>query len=231
MNEGITGEEMFSTKTFAKSDRQIQLDVIAEIERDWRFVPAEVGVEVDNGIVTLTGTVSSYLKVGEAADISARVTGVKGVANGLTVRLPGSTQQDDTKLAQSVRNALVWDEVAPDDRIETIIRNGVVTLKGTVDYWYQRKSAVDVIKRIAGVAGVNDHIVIAPPARRDQDLFSEVRAALVRRLPLEHIDVTVEGSIVTLMGTVTNYTTRREAEHVAWRTTGVKDVTNKITVV
>lgn len=222
---------MISMKTFAKSDRQVQLDVIAEIERDWRFKPAEVGVEVDNGIVTLTGTVSSYLKMGEAADIAARVTGVKGVANELTVQLPGATRHDDTKLAQSVRSALIWDEVAPDTRIETIVRNGIVTLKGTVDYWYQRKSAVDVVKRLAGVTGVNDHIVIAPPARQDQELFSEVRAALVRRLPLEHIDVTVDGGVVTLMGTVTSYTTRRDAEDVAWWTTGVKDVTNKITVV
>lgn len=221
---------MLSTKRFTKSDRQIQLDVIAEIERDWRFRPAEVGVEVDQGIVTLTGTVSSYLKLGEAADIAARVMGVKGVANDLTVKLTGAVH-DDTKIAQSVRSALVWDEVAPDDKIEAIVRNGVVTLKGTVDYWYQRKSAVDVVKRIAGVTGVNDHIVIAPPTRQDQDIFHEVRAALVRRLPMEHIDVTVDGGVVTLMGTVTSYVTRREAETVAWWTTGVKDVTNKIIVV
>lgn len=216
--------------TLSKTDHHIQMDVIAEIERDWRFQPAEIGVEVDDGIVTLTGTVSSYLKVGEAADIAARVPGVKDVANNLTVRLPGDIFQDDTKIAQAVRTALVWDSVVPEQRIDSIVRNGVVTLRGTVDYWYQRKSAVDVTKRITGVTGVNDHITIVPPARAPEHLYDELRASLARRLPLEKIEVIVDGGIVTLMGRVPSYRLRGEAEDVAWSTTGVRGVTNKIAV-
>jgi osmotically-inducible protein OsmY len=221
---------MTLTKTFAKTDHEIQLDVIAEIERDWRFRPAEVGIEVDDGIVTLTGTVSSFLKVGEAAEIAARVSGVKGVANKLTVTLPGLYVQDDTKIAQAVRNALLWDTVVPEERIESIVRNGVVTLKGTVDYWYQWKSAVDVVKRISGVMGVNDHVGIAPPLRNDAHLHDEIKAALGRRLPLEKFDVTVNDGYVTVMGSVPSYRIRREAEDIAWWTTGVKGVTNRIEV-
>ena len=58
---------MVLTKTAPKTDKQIQLDVLADIARDFRFKPAEIGVEVDAGIVTLTGTVSSYPKLGLAA--------------------------------------------------------------------------------------------------------------------------------------------------------------------
>jgi osmotically-inducible protein OsmY len=212
------------------SDHDLQLEVIAEIERDWRFAPAELGVEVDKGIVTLTGTVSSYLKVGEAAEIAARIPGVRGVANKLTVKLTGNLFTDDTKIAEAVRTALTWDSVVPEERIEIVVRNGVVTLTGMVEYWYQRKSAVDVVKRLSGVTNVNDHIIVAPQARSDEVLFSEIKASLTRRLPLEDIDVTVDHGTVTLMGTASSYRVRREAEDIAWWTIGVKNLTNRISI-
>ena len=214
----------------ATSDHDLQLEVIAEIERDWRFAPAELGVEVDNGIVTLIGTVSSYLKVGEAAEIAARIPGVRGVANKLTVKLASSVLIDDTKIAEAARTALTWDSVVPEERIEIVVRHGVVTLTGTVEYWYQRRSAVDVVKRLSGVTNVNDHIIVAPQARSDEVLFSEIRAALTRRLPREHIDVTVDHGFATLLGTASSYRVRREAEDIAWWTIGVKDVTNRIVI-
>ena len=215
-------------QTRSKTDRQIQLDVLAEIDRDFRFKPAEVGVEVDGGIVTLTGTVSSYVKLGAAADIAASVPGVRDVANKLTVEISGMPARDDTSIARAVRNALEWDVVVPEDRIESIVRHGIVTLKGTVDYWYQRKSASDAVSRLAGVVSVNDHIVIVPPVRTDYDIHDELKRALVRRFPLEDLDVAVDKGVVTLMGTVPAYRIRRESESVAWATRGVTDVMNKI---
>lgn len=221
---------MTLTKTRPKTDREIQLDVLAEINRDWRFKPAEIGVEVDHGVVTLTGTVSSYLKLGEAAEVATRVSGVKDVANKLSVELPGWAGRDDTKIAAAVREALTWDATVPEERIESVVRGGVVTLRGAVDHWYQRASAVSAVKRLLGVTSVNDHIVVAPPARTDEQLHLEIKTALTRRFPLEDIDVTVEKGTAILMGTVATYRMRREAEHLAWTTIGVKNVTSKILI-
>lgn len=221
---------MTLVRQLSKTDHEIQLDVIAEIERDWRFKPAEIGVEVDHGVVTLSGTVATYLKVGEAADIATRVPGVKDLANKLTVRLPGSLFQDDTKIAQAVRNALVWDSAVPEERIDSVVRNGVVTLNGTVDYWYQRRSAVDVVKRITGVLNVNDHIIVTPPQRTDGQIFEELKAALRRRFPLERIDATVDQGTVTLMGEVPSFYAFREVADLASATTGVKHVNNKLRI-
>jgi len=211
------------------SDKQIQLDVLAEIGRDFRFKPAEIGVEVDGGIVTLTGTVSSYLKVGEAADIASMVPGVKDVANKLTVFRLGSPR-DDTAIARAVRNSLEWDVPVPEEKIESIVRNGVVTLKGTVDYWYQRKAAADAIARLIGVVSVNNHIVVAPPVRTDKDIHTDLKATLIRRFPFDDIDVAVDKGLAILQGTVPTYRARREAEQLAWATQGVKDVANKLAV-
>jgi osmotically-inducible protein OsmY len=221
---------MTLVRELPKTDHAIQLDVIAEIERDWRFKPAEIGVEVDHGVVTLSGTVATYLKVGEAADVATRVPGVKDVANKLIVRPPDSIFMDDTKIAQAVRNSLVWDSAVPEERIDSVVRNGVVTLRGTVDYWYQRRSAVEVVKRITGVLNVNDHIIVTPPERTDVQMFDELKAAIRRRFPLERIDATVDHATVTLMGEVPSFYVYRETADLASSTTGVKHVVNKLRI-
>ena len=221
---------MTMTQTRSKTDKQIQLDVLAEIERDLSFKPAEIGVEVDNGIVTLTGTVSSYLKVGAAAEIASIVPGVKDVANKLTVALFG-VPRDDTAIARAVRNSLEWDVTVPEEKIESIVRNGVVTLKGTVDYWYQRSAVADAVAHLLGVVSVNNHIVIAPPVRTDTEIHDELKAALLRRFPFEHIDVAVDRGVVIVQGSVPSYRIRREAETIVWATRGVRDLTNKLTVI
>jgi osmotically-inducible protein OsmY len=219
---------MTLTKTFAKTDRELQQDVQAELNRDWRFKPAEVGVEVDGGVVALTGTVSSYLKIGQAAELATQVAGVKDVANKLTVAGPYTL--DDTKIAKSVRDALVLDFDVPEERIDSVVRDGVVTLSGKVDYWTQREAAHDAIAHLGGVRSVNNHIIVVPSTRTDQELFEEIRSAIRRRLPFSDIDVSADKLSVTLMGTVLSYHTRTEAERIAWSTRGVKDVHNKLVV-
>jgi osmotically-inducible protein OsmY len=158
------------------------------------------------------------------------VSGVKDVANKLTVTLPGAPR-DDTAIARAVRNALEWDVTVPEERIESIVRNGVVTLKGTVDYWYQRKAAADAVARLLDVVSVNNHLVVAPPLRTDTEIHDELKAALERRFPFEEIDVAVDKGHVILQGRVPSYRMRREAETITWATRGVKELANKLNVI
>jgi osmotically-inducible protein OsmY len=218
---------MLLAPTRTKTDKQIQLDVLAELASDFRFKPAEVGVEVDGGVVTLTGTVSTYFKVGLAAEIATAVAGVSDVANKLTA---GATAGDDTQIAQAVRDALLWDVDVPEQRIDSVVRDGVVTLKGSVDHWYERIAARQAVARLTGVRSVNDHIVIAPVTRSDQQIFDDIKAGLLRRLPAEDVDLIVDGGKVTMMGRLRSYGSRMEAESVAWRTAGVKTVLNRVVV-
>lgn len=216
--------------TVVKTDARLRQDVIDEIEHDWRFKPAEIGVEVDQGIVTLTGTVSSYTKLAAAAEIAAEIAGTKGVANELTVRVPGTKLINDTQLAASVRSALKWDVDVPDDKIEIIVRNAAVTLKGEVPYWYQKQAATDAIARLAGIAVVNNYISVAPPALSDTDIRLGIERAIERRLPLSarHIKVDVDNGSVTLTGHVQFYGDRLQAGKVAWMAEGVREVDNKL---
>ncbi len=213
-----------------KTDAQLREDVMEEIERDWRFKPAEIGVEVDQGVVTLTGTVSSYTKLMAAADIAAEIAGTKGVANELAVRLPGTTVPNDTEIASAVRTALKWDPDVPDEKIEVIVRNGAVTLKGNVDYWYQKKAAADGVSTITGVAAINNHLTVVPPAMSDRDVREEINKAIMRRIPLaaDRIKVSVADGVVTLRGNVHFYGDRLQAEKAAWMTEGVRNVVNEL---
>ena len=202
-----------------------------EIARDNRFKPTELGVEVDGGLVTLIGTVSSYPKLELAAEIAGDVPGVKDVANKLTVEIAPYAVRDDTRIAQAVRNALEWDATVPEERIDSIVRNGAVTLKGTVDFWYERQAATDTVRNLLGVVSVNNQIVIVPPSgRSDAAIQEEVKNALMRRLPLHDLAVRVDRGTATLTGEVFSYRSRRAAERVAWSTPGVKSVINRIEV-
>lgn len=222
---------MVLTKTAPKTDKQIQLDVLADIARDFRFKPAEIGVEVDAGVVTLTGTVSSYPKLGLAADIAGNVPGVKDVANELSVVIAPDATRDDTWIAQAVRHALEWDVTVPDARIDSVVRHGVVTLKGTVDFWYERQAAADTVRNLLGVVSVNNHIVIAPHALSDAAITQEISEALSRHFPMSELNVFVDGHVARLSGPVYNVQTRREAERIARSTPGVTNVVNKIEVI
>lgn len=217
-------------KTVSKTDAQLRQDVIDEIERDRRFKPAELGVEVDQGIVTLIGTVSSYAKVTAAADIAADIAGTKGVANELTVRATDSLSMGDTELAAAIRSVLKWDADLPEEMIEVIVRHGVVTLRGSVDYWCQRRAAAVRVGTLAGVTAINNDIVVVPRAIADGDIRANIEKAMARRIPLaaRHIRTEVEGGMVRLSGNVQFHSDRIQAEKAAWATEGVRDVENKL---
>ena len=89
-----------------KSDREIQEDVLNELRWDSRIHQEEVGVQVDEAVVTLTGTVDSWAKKLAAKEAAHRVMGVRDVADDVRVQLPGSLQKTDTEIAQDVRFGL-----------------------------------------------------------------------------------------------------------------------------
>jgi len=220
---------MTLTRRCFKTDQQIQRDVRAEIARDLRFKPAELGVEVDGGVVTLTGTVATFRKIDEAAELATSVPGVRDVASQLTVA-PTGTLRDDPAIARAVRDALEWDALVPEERIDSAVHHGVVTLTGTVDDGFQRTMAGDAVANLSGVVLVNNHVRILPPVRSDADIYDEIKAALQRRFPFENVDASVDAGAITLMGTLPSQPMRREAERVAWATHGVYALTNCIVI-
>ena len=115
-----------------KCDREVQEDVLLELRWDTRIGQAEIGVAVDDSVVTLTGTVDSWAKKLAAKEAAYRVSGVRDVADDVQVKLPGSLGRTDTEIAKDVRFALEWDVLVPERDIRSTVSEGLVTLEGQV---------------------------------------------------------------------------------------------------
>ncbi len=214
-----------------RTDVDIQADVLEELKWDMRVKPNEIGVAVKDGIVTLTGWVDTYLKKMAAESAAHRVPGVKAVANDIEVRLLSSAERTDTDLAAAVLNALKWDAAIPADKIEVTVSKGWVTLKGEVEFGFQRREAERAVQRLSGVKGVSNLITIKS-LLSPTDLKQKIEKALVRNAETDarHITVEVQGSKVTLYGTVRSYAEKQAAADAAWSAPGVSEVDNRIVV-
>ena len=131
-----------------KTDAQLQQDVINELKWD-PSVKAAIRVDVKDGVVTLSGYVDSYSKKWAADHAAARVFGVKAVkAEEIQVRVPSSLKRPDENIARAASNALEWDVSVPHDRVKVQVQNGLVTLSGEVDWWYQKNAAENAVRHL-----------------------------------------------------------------------------------
>jgi osmotically-inducible protein OsmY len=220
-----------AAETAARTDAQIQADVLAELKWEPRVTPNEIGVIVKDGVVTLTGWVDSYTKRWAAEDAAHRVRGVKAVANDIEVRLSSTDERTDMDIAQAAVRALEWDAFVPIDKLDVTVSKGWVTLKGEVEWQYQKNDAERVVRRLQGVKGVSNLIVVKPRATPD-DLKQRIEQALIRSAEVDAKNITVEidGSKVILKGTVRSWAEKQEAERQAWAAPGVTAVDNRITI-
>jgi osmotically-inducible protein OsmY len=119
-------------KTTMKTDKQLQTDVIAELNWEPSVHAAEIGVEVKDGVVTLAGHVCSYAEKWNAEHAAQRVSGVKALAVEMDVKLPAFGERDDGDIAKSVRNMLSWATSMPDDAIRVLVEDDWITLSAAV---------------------------------------------------------------------------------------------------
>jgi osmotically-inducible protein OsmY len=214
------------------SDLDLKKAVESELTWEPSVNAAEIGVAAKDGIVTLTGHVSSFWEKFTAERAASRVAGVRAVANELEVRLPTSSQRTDEDIAQAALNALNYNASVPAERIKVNVSKGWVTLEGTVEWYYQRYEAERAIRSIKGVTGVSNLIEVKPQVSK-LVVKSAIQDALRRSAEVDASRITVEteGDRVILRGTVRSYAERREAERAAWAAPGVREVDNQISVV
>jgi osmotically-inducible protein OsmY len=212
------------------TDTDIKQDVLDEFIWDPEVDAADVGVEVDDGVVTLTGTVESYLTKMAAERAAQRVDGVRAVANDLSVR--GPLTHNDTDVARDVADALERNIAVPSDRVEVTVQNGKVTLRGEVSWAYQRNVAANCVQSLRGVRDVINLIQIEQPKASAVDVKNGIEQALRRaaELDADRIRVRTEDGHVTLSGTVRSLAEKQEAALGAWRAKGVSHVTNNLEI-
>lgn len=216
--------------TGRKSDREIQQDVLNELRADPRVDPTDVGVEVDDGVVTLTGTVSSWGKRVAAQEAVHRVQGVRDVANDIDVHVPGSIVKTDTEIAQAVRHALAWNVFLHEDSIRSTVSKGWITLEGTLDSWVEREEAESVVRNLGGVVGLTNRIEVVPPRAV---MRAAIQEALERRAAREarRVELDLRDGHVTVTGSVQSWPEKQAVLGAIKGTVGVRSVDDRLSIV
>ena len=213
------------------NDADIELDVNDELLWEPRVDPAAVAVKVDDGLVTLRGTVGSFREKRDAAKAAKRVHGVKGVDNQLQVRLLNDDRRADADIRGAVLQALMLDSLVP-STIDAGVKDGTVTLTGTASWQYERDGAEYVASNMIGVVDVKDQVDLPFPEPKAGDVKDSIKKAFARNAKLDAKDVSVEtfNGTVTLSGVVSSWAEHDEAMDAAWAAPGVSSVEDNILV-
>lgn len=217
--------------TTKRSNKNLRKRVLDELDWEPSLDSSDIGVAVKEGVVTLSGHAPSYAQKRTAERTVLRLSGVKGLASDIEVRLPSEHRRSDSDLAQAAIDALDRNVQIPMDTLKVTVDDAWITLDGVVNWNYQRKRAERTLRYLTGVKGVTNHLRVKERATPD-DLRQRIKRALERRIDEEasRISVSVEEDMVTLSGTVPSWTDRNDIEDAVWAAPGVTKVKNKLTV-
>jgi osmotically-inducible protein OsmY len=142
-------------------------------------------------------------------------------------------KRTDTDIAQAVLRALEWDIAVPHEKIKARVDNGWVTLEGDAALQFQRAAAENAVRRLSGVRGVTNQILLqVRPSVKPAEVKDRIEAALRRSAEIDArgIQVDAKESMITLRGKVRTWAERDEAERAAWGAPGVLDVKDELIV-
>lgn len=213
-------------------DRKIASKVRKALQLDSRIEEEKISIQVEKGVVTLSGTVSRHLERMAAAEDAWQVEGVKEVRNRLQVQ--PDTVRPAEHIAEDVAAALEKDPRVDARSVVVNVSEGIVRLSGTVASAAERTAAEECAWQTEGVVDVSNELTLSPDRRRpDAEIEQDVRAALdtdARIADPTQINVRVVAGTVRLQGSVSSVDERQAAEKDAWYTAGVVYVENLLTI-
>ena len=205
--------------------------------------PFDIKVETSQGEVTLRGQVPSEEVKSMAGAIAQDTSGVKQVHNDLGVNPSAERNPETERLGERVADleikTLVSDALSKngevgEKRIETEVKNRVVTLSGLVETASQKYAAEQIAWQVPGVQGVKDNLSTtnaqATPESPDEKLAHRVEFELysTKAISLKSVQIHAENGTVTLTGTVTSRAEKLLAERIAQSVAGVRKVINNL---
>lgn len=214
-----------------KTDLMLQQDVTRELNWDPSINASHIIVAVSDGVVTLSGYVGTFAEKWRAEHIARRVKGVNTLAIRINVRLSDVSAVNDTDITREVRNALRWSAYKFPESIQADVSEGVVTLRGEVEWKYLKEAAENTIKYLKGIVDVSNQIEVIPKLTVGI-VRSEIESALKRQARdyTQEIIIDVNGDEVTLRGSVHSWSDRELVKDVLWSVPGIRKVVDFMSI-
>ena len=228
-------------KPVMRLDRHIHADIRLALFENVRTEGFQVDMDVNDGVVTLTGTVDSFQERKLVERVASGVQGVSGVKNRIEVRIG---DRIDMEIADDVRGALHWDRYIESAPITVSVEKGHVKLRGKVGSVAERKRAI-ADAWVIGAKGVDASALVVDPAyahssqrepgkpRLSDDAIAEAiedAFLLDPRVMSGHVFIEVDDGVVTLRGSADVLIGKHAAAQIARNTVGVTRVRNHLRV-
>lgn len=225
------------TSAASRYDNQVQTAVTQKLASKNQY--KNVHTSVEDGIVTLTGTVDLYQRKLDAAKLARKISNAQGVRNLITVAGPNVP---DGQLEQKLATKLTYVREGYDSTFDYFaldVTNGVVTIEGQDRTGIGRDEALSDIANMPGVKDVIDKVTIAPVSNYDDGLrlraaraiYSDPALSKYAIDPARPIRIIVENGHVTLVGAVNSAMDKQIAGMRAGQLFGAFSVENKLEVV
>ena len=213
------------------TDTRMMDSVKQELEWDPRVNASHIGISANNGAIALSGHAPAYWDKWAAVRAAERVYGVRAVADEIEVKLPDASVRTDSDIADAIVRHMSWNNAIP-DTVKAEVGNGHVTLRGSVEWGYQRDEAARAIRFLEGVAGLTNLITVKPSAAKIENVDIRVAEAIRRMANVDarSIWVTSTNGTVHLHGHVHSLAERRVAHLAAASAPGVMNVKNEILI-
>jgi len=198
------------------TDARIEGAVHGALAGDSLVGAAGIDVDVERGVVTLTGSVENALVKNRAAEVAMTLRGVRSVVNLLE---PRPAVRSDEDVLRDARLALLADPAARRYEVQASVANGEVTLTGATTSWAQKQLVEDLVEGVRGVRAVENEIQLRDPREiSDSALESAVEERLAGDVWVDArgLEVNVEGASVTLRGVVGSAIEKARARQTAW---------------
>jgi osmotically-inducible protein OsmY len=214
-----------------KTNQELKTDVLDAIRWEPMLSQAKIGVETLNGLVTLSGTVDSYVKKSQAEETVKKVSGVTIIVEKIAVKFANDPKITDEAIALAVQQALKWNWDIPINKLQAEVEDGHVTLEGEVQWKHQKDAAQNAVAKVGGIKMLSNHIRIKAETADDVEQ-KDIEQAIARNWAMndQEILVAVVTNKVTLSGIAHSFYQKEEAERMAWNAPGVWSVENEIII-